>query len=359
MKTFLARWRRYLLLLILLGSSLGVGSAVAADYVTILIYHRFGDQRYPTTNVSTEAFAEQMAYLHDNGYHVISLADLVTLMKNKIKLQPKTVVITIDDGYKSVYENGWPILQKYNFPFTVFLYTEGLEKEYSNYMTWAQIKEMRDQGVDFQDHGFGHKHMAFKPEGVDEIGYRAWISSDLRRSMAIMSRNLGEMPRFFAVPYGEYNSILLDEAKKVGYEAVLIQDPGAVSDDTDIFALPRQPILGKEWATMAHFKKILKAADLPLADLNPEPQQLAEPLVTKFSARMLYPERYVNGTFGFWVSGLGWHPAKRQGDTLSFSTDKPLTRMVNRVVVSGREKKSKKLATRTWMLIHPDAKGEL
>ncbi len=333
-------------------------SAVAADSVTILIYHRFGDDRYPTTNVSTEIFQEQMAWLMANNYHVISLADLVNLKKNKINLQPKTVVITIDDGYTSVYENAWPILKSFGYPFTVFLYTGAQEKGYSNYMTWEQVKEMQLAGVDFQDHGYGHYHMAFRPEGLDEVGYRAWISQDLARSMAIMSRKLGETPRFFALPYGQYNSILLDEVRKLGYEAVLNQDSGVVGDFTDLYALPRHAILGNEWASMDHFAKIMKGADFPLTDMQPAAQQLSDPLVKEFSVRMENPDDYVNGTFGIWISGLGWHALKREGDVLSFKNDKPLTRMVSRVVVSGREKKSGKLATRTWMLIHPDAKAE-
>jgi len=342
-----------LLLLILLAVPSYAG---AADYVTILIYHRFGDDRYPTTNVGTEIFREQMAWLMANNYHVISLADLVNLKKNKIKMQAKTVVITIDDGYGTVYDNAWPILKSYGFPFTVFLYTEGLEKGYSNYMTWAQIKEMQQAGVDFQDHGFGHQHMAYRPEGLDEVGYRTWISSDLAKSMTILSRNLGETPRYFALPYGHYNEVLLDEIKKMGYEAVLNQDSGVVGDYTDLYYLPRHAILGEEWATMDHFVKLMQGADLPLTDLTPAPQQLSNPMVPEFSARLLQPDNYVKGTFGFWVSGLGWHRAEQDGDILSFKSDKPLNRMVSRVVVSGREKDSGKLATRTWMLIHPDAK---
>ena len=332
--------------------------AQGASYVNILIYHRVGDNRYPTTNVSTEAFSEQMAWLMANNYHVIPLADLVTLLKNKINLQPKTVVITFDDGYLSVYENAWPILKSFGYPFSVFLYTEGLEKGYANYMTWDQVMEMQNTGVDFEDHSYGHHHMAFKPADLDEIGYRAWISGDMAHSMTVLSRRLGSTPRFFALPYGDYNAIVLDEAKKMGYQAVLTQDPGMVGDFSDIFALPRHAILGQEWASMAHFAKIMRGADFPLTDYDPPPQQLADALVSEFSARMLHPDDYVKGSFGFWVSGLGWHQAQRQGDRLYFRNTKPLTRMVTRVVVSGREKKSGKLATRTWMLIHPDAKEE-
>jgi peptidoglycan/xylan/chitin deacetylase (PgdA/CDA1 family) len=327
---------------------------LAAGNATILIYHRFGDSRYPTTNVSTEAFSEQMDFLRDNGYTVIPLSSLITLLKNKSRIPAKTVVVSIDDAYASVYENAWPILKKHGYPFTVFVYTKGVDQNYGDYMNWTQLRELKEQGVDLQDHSFGHKHLAFRRENMDEIGYRSWISGDLVKSMALFSRELGDTPRFFAIPYGEYNQIVVEEAKALGYEAVLTQDPGAVGSFSDLYYLPRQPILGDEWASMPHFEKILKLADFPVSDLTPQPQQLGDALVTRYQVRMNNPDEYIPGSYGFWVSGLGWHQGEREGDMLSFTADKPLRRPINRVVVSARESASGKLATRTWMLIHPD-----
>jgi peptidoglycan/xylan/chitin deacetylase (PgdA/CDA1 family) len=340
--------------LILLLWCLAPAIALAADDATILIYHRFGDSRYPTTNVSTEAFAEQMDFLRDNGYTVLPLAQLVTLLKTKAAIPAKSVVITIDDAYASVYENAWPILKKHGYPFTVFVYTKGVDQNFGDYMNWTQLRELQGQGVDLQDHSFGHKHLAFQPKTMDEVGYRAWISGDLVQSMALFSRELGDTPRYFAVPYGEYNQVVVEEATALGYEAVLTQDPGAVGPHSDPFYLPRQPILGDEWASLPHFEKVLKLADFPVADLSPQPRQLADALVGRYQVRMINPDDYIAGSYGFWVSGLGWHPGQRQGDILSFSTDKPLQKAINRVVVSAREAKGRRLATRTWMLIHPD-----
>ncbi len=333
---------------------LGPAHCLAGSDATILIYHRFGDGRYPTTNVSTEAFSEQMDFLRDNGYTVIPLGDLISLLKNQVEIPVKTVVITIDDAYSTVYANAWPILKKHGYPFTVFVYTKGVDQNYGDYMNWTQLRELKELGVDFQDHSFAHKHLAFRQENMDEIGYRAWISGDLVKSMALFSRELGDTPRFFALPYGEYNQLVIEEAKALGYEAVLNQDPGAVSSNSDLYYLPRQPILGDEWASMAHFEKILRLADFPVTDLTPHPQQLANAMVTRFQVSMVNPEDYIPGSFGFWVSGLGWHQGQREGDNLYFTTDKPLQRPISRVVVSGREAKGRKLATRTWMLIHPD-----
>ncbi|MFC1844983.1 polysaccharide deacetylase family protein, partial [Thermodesulfobacteriota bacterium] len=206
--------------------------------VTVLIYHRFGENRYPSTNIAVERFREQLEFLKNNNYTVISLEQLVRSLKGGLRLPDRSVVITIDDGYRSVYTEAWPVLKQYGYPFTVFVYAKATENKHWNYMTWDQIREMKVSGVDFQNHGFAHGHMAFKPSEMDMEEYEAWIRADLAVSTKLMAEELKERPRFFAVPYGEYNKTVLDGIRSMGYEAILLQDPGSVSKDTDPFAIP-------------------------------------------------------------------------------------------------------------------------
>lgn len=318
---------------------------------TVLIYHRFGEDRYPTTNVAVDRFREQLEFLRKHDYKVIPLQLLVHYLQEGIKLPEKAVVITIDDGYKSVYENAWTVLRDYDYPFTVFLYAKATENDHSNYMTWEQIREMKAAGVDFQNHGFAHEHMAFKPSGMDMDEYRAWIRADLAVSTKILSAELKERPRFFAVPYGEYNEIVLDEIRSFGYEAIILQDPGSVSNDTDTFAIPREPILGNEWATMEHFQMVLQRVDLPIRGEVPATGQLPDNTPERFGAHLLYPERYIPGTIGIYVSELGWQSAILEGNFASIANSTTLKRRINRVAISGREKKSGRTAIRYWMLI--------
>ena len=325
-----------------------------AGGATLFIYHRFGESQYPTTNVSAENFREQLAYLMMNNYQVISLAELVSAIKQQAPLPAKTAVITIDDAYRSTYEVAWPILQSFGYPFTVFLYVKGIEEGYNDYMTWDQIQELQAAGVDFQDHSYSHYRLADKPAELDESGYRQWIRSDLQKGSRILTEKLGKKPQFFAIPYGEYNSIVIDEAKAMGYEAIFTQDPGSVGLETDLFSIPREPILGNEWSTLAHFEKVINQVDMPVTVLEPPPHQLKTDRVSRFGASLLYPQRYKKGTLGVFVSGQGWHRAKVDGNFIYYDSDMPLQRHVNRVTVSGREKESGKLARRTWMLIRPE-----
>ena len=326
-------------------------SSAEGSGVTVLIYHRFGEDKYPSTNIAVERFREQLEFLRTNNYSVISLEQLVQYLKTGAKLPARSVVITIDDGYRSVYENAWPVLREFGYPFTVFLYVKATENGHWNYMTWQQVREMQAAGVDFQNHGFAHEHMAFRPAGMDMASYRNWIGNDLAVSGKIFLERLGRKSRFFAVPYGEYNKTLIDAIRSFGYEAILLQDPGSVSSDTDPFAIPREPILGTDWATMAHFQMVLERVDMPISGEIPPAGVLPDSTPTKFGAQLLYPERYIPGTLGIYVSELGWHQAALQGDFAGIENTSTLSRRINRVAISGREKESGRTAIRYWMLV--------
>ena len=323
--------------------------------ITVLIYHRFGEDKYPTTNIDVERFREQLEYLKNNDYTVIPLQQLVGYLQEGKTLLERSVVITIDDGYRSVYENAWPLLKEFGYPFTVFLYAKATEDRHWNYMTWEQVMEMKNAGVDFQNHGFAHEHMAFMPSGMAMDEYRAWIRADLAVSTRILSEELKERPRFFAVPYGEYNKVILEEIRSFGYEAILLQDPGSVSSHTDPFAIPREPILGNDWATMKHFQMVLERVDLPITAQIPAAGNLSDPLPQQFGAQLLYPDRYIPGTIGIYVTDLGWHQAIMQNNFASIVNNNPLQRRITRVAISGREKESGRTAIRYWMLVNDEA----
>ena len=318
---------------------------------TVLIYHRFGEDKYPTTNIAADRFREQLEFLRKKDYRVIPLEQLVYSLKQGAPLPDRSVVITIDDGYKSVYETAWPLLREFGYPFTVFLYTKATDNKHWNYMTWDQVREMKVAGVDFQNHGYAHEHMAFKPDNMDMEAYRAWIREDLTTSTGIFIQELKEKPRYFAIPYGEYNKTVLEEIRSFGYEAILLQDPGSVSRDTDPFAIPREPILGFDWSTMEHFRLVLDRVDLPIRDEIPQPGRLSDSTPKRFSARLLYPERYQPGTLGIYVSELGWQKADLDGDIAAIANTASLKRRINRVAISGREKESGRTAIRYWMLV--------
>lgn len=329
-------------------------SSAADNAATVFIYHKFGEGEYPTTNVAVDRFTQQMQFLKDNDYQVIPLTELVASLQGTGEaLPPKTAVITIDDGYASTYTNAWPILQKYNYPFTVFLYVKAVESGYRNFLTWTQVREMSAAGVDFQTHTYSHHRLGSWPEGLDEKGYRAWISADMIKGYRLMAERLERKPRFLALPYGEYNTIVLEEAQKSGFAAVCTQDPGAVGPATDPFRIPREPILGTEWSTLDHFKEVLERVNLPLTNLYPPFVPFTNTVPDRFCATVTDAKRYMAGTFGIYVSELGWRSAVVDGSRVCMENQVSLARRSNRVVVSARQKESGKTALHYWLLINP------
>ncbi len=329
-------------------SSFGEGAVV-------LIYHKFGDSRTPSTNVPLCNFKKQMLYLKTCGYHVIPLKLLVDSLRLKKPLFPKSVVITIDDGYKTVFTNAFPILKKFGYTFTVFLPTEAIEKHYSDYLSWAQIEKMKKYGADFQDHTYSHSPFGIKPKSMDESDYRAWIRRDLKKSIEIFEKRLGYVPYALAFPYGYYNEILIDEAKKLGYKALLTQDPGVVSEHTSLYLIPREPILGKEWSTMEHFKKVLKRVDLPILSHKPSIGFLKENPPREISAILAYPKLYLPSKFKIYITEIGWRRANfdpKLSEVFINGVPK-LRRKINRIAIKGVEKNGKREAIRFWMVILP------
>jgi peptidoglycan/xylan/chitin deacetylase (PgdA/CDA1 family) len=219
-------------------------------------------------------------------------------------------------------------------------------------MTWEQVRELQQAGVDFQDHSYSHFRLTERPKGLDDAAYRAWIRADLQKGAELLAKKLGHKAKIFSIPYGEYNSVVLQEIKGLGYEAIMSQDPGSISADTDPFLMPREPILGKEWSTMSHFAEVLNHLDMPLTARQPDLAPLADSRVKRFGATLLYPDRYERESLGIYVTGLGWQRAKLEGSFVFIDNDKGLSNHINRVTVSGKDKKTGRLAMRCWMVMH-------
>ena len=141
------------------GLVLLTGYSHAADWASILMYHRFGEQDYPSTNIRMEQFREHLEELKKDKYTVLPLGEIVDKLKSGAVLPDRSVAITIDDAYLSVYENAWPLLKEAGFPFTIFVSTDNLDQKMPAFMNWAQLKEMADQGVYVGHHTASHAHL--------------------------------------------------------------------------------------------------------------------------------------------------------------------------------------------------------
>ena len=103
-----------------------------------IMYHRFEENKYPSTNIRLEDFRSHIQIIKESNFEFISHAEFKKYLN--IKNSKKKILLTIDDGFSSFYLNAWPILKKEKIPFIIFINTESIGSP--GYMNWDQIKEI-------------------------------------------------------------------------------------------------------------------------------------------------------------------------------------------------------------------------
>ena len=197
--------------------------------VIIFGYHRFEKTvRRPDTEMTPEMFESQMKELKDKNIPVIPMQDFLAWKRGEKSIPPKAAIVTFDDGWKSQYEVGWPIMKKYEFPFTLFIYTEGVKgMKFGGgaAMSWEMLAEMRDAGVDIQAHSATHQDLR-RPfdktlkKKLNPEEYQEFLNREIVGSKQLLEQKLGIRVNCFAVPFGYINDQVRDFIVKAGYEAV-------------------------------------------------------------------------------------------------------------------------------------------
>jgi peptidoglycan/xylan/chitin deacetylase (PgdA/CDA1 family) len=210
--------------------------------VPILCYHRFGP-RPSQLAVTPAAFEAQMDYLARNGYHVIPLSSLLGFLERGEPVPRKSVVLTIDDGYRSTYEVAFPILRKYGFQATVFLYSDFVGAP--DALTWPQMKEMEASGlVNIQPHSKTHANFATRLPGESDAKYRDRMRSEVDTPIRLIQERLAVPSLTFAFPYGDVNETVVDLLKRDGVRLGVTVTPGGNGFYAYPFMLRRSMVFG-------------------------------------------------------------------------------------------------------------------
>ncbi len=197
--------------------------------VLVFGWHRFVNAvHHPDTEITPQDFEKQMQELKDRGITVINMQDLLAWKRGEKSIPPRCAVLTLDDGWKSQYEVAWPILKKFGYTLTLFIYTEGVRGGHfggGEAMTWEMLSEMRDAGVDIEAHSATHQDLR-KP--YDKVAkkrlsppeYEQWLQNEIVGSKQLLEQKLGIKVNCFAVPYGFYNEHIKEVCRNAGYEAI-------------------------------------------------------------------------------------------------------------------------------------------
>jgi len=212
--------------------------------VPILCYHRFSTHRAKLA-VTPAAFAAQMDYLATNHYRVISLTELQGFLQGREALPRRTVVITIDDGYRSTFDAAFPILKKHGFHATVFLYSDFVGA--ADALTWPQMQEMQQSGlIDIQPHSKTHANLVLRQPQENEAQYRERIRKEVDVPSDVIAARLATKTTLFAYPYGDTNEVVIDELKHRGLALGATVTPGGNGFFADPYMLRRTMVFGED-----------------------------------------------------------------------------------------------------------------
>jgi peptidoglycan/xylan/chitin deacetylase (PgdA/CDA1 family) len=241
-------------------------AVVFAGQANIFIYHRFGESRYPSTNIDLKLFASHMQYLQDSGKLVLPLSEIVKHLQSGRTLPPGTVALTVDDAFDSFLENAMPILRKHRFPVTLFVNTDGVGGR--GYLGWEQIRQLEREGVSIGNHTATHDYLLERKEGESRAAWRKRVRDDISKAQDAFARELGFRPDLFAYPYGEYSPELVAIVRELGFKAAVAQQSGVVSAASDLFLLPRFP-MGGPYASLKSFQSKASMQPFELEVLSP------------------------------------------------------------------------------------------
>ena len=226
----------------LIDETLGGLKADGIQTVPILCYHRLTNKCNSSMCLPPKVFDQQMKYLKDNGYRTISLEQLQCFLEFKCSIPEKSVIITLDDGYRSAYDVAYPILKKYGFTATLFIYTDyvGVSK---NAVTWNQLVEMKADGFEIGSHTVSHADLTQQREGEDFRAYQNRIEDELGNSKRIIDKKLNQNTTAFAFPFGRYNGTVLRICRQKGYVTAVSVKRGSNPFFADPLALKRNQIM--------------------------------------------------------------------------------------------------------------------
>ena len=258
-----------------------------------LMYHRFDENKYPSTNIKMAVFKQQIEIIKDLNYNFYNPKNLE---KNfHIVKKEKKILITIDDAFSSFYDVAWPFLKKEKIPFILFVSTKAVGK--NGYMSWAQIKELeKDSNVYIGNHSHTHDYLV-------NLTNNDFIK-DIKLSNDSFIQNLGYNPIFFSYPFGEYNNFIKSHIAE-NFKFSFGQHSGVIDINKNKYELPRFAI-NEKYGDLERFKFLINLHPFQYRTLQPNEKYLTNNNPPKFSVEFFDEQKNLNNTNCFSDEGNKW-----------------------------------------------------
>ncbi len=239
--------------------------------VVCFVYHRFGDDRYPSTNTPPDIFEKHLKFLKESSFRVMTMGEALTYLDSReAPFYPAVAVITVDDGYKTFLTGAMPLLRKFGFKATLFVNTESVGG--GSYLNWEELKALSREGIEIGNHS--HAHTYFLDISGPERLHR--FKADLDISRSLFKKHLGLDPDLYAYPYGEFDREMEKTLASEGFRAALAQNSGVIYSGSDRYALPRFPAAGI-YGRMDRFREKARMKALRITKTRPVSHELRHP----------------------------------------------------------------------------------
>ncbi len=228
------------------------------------MYHRFEENKYPSTNIRIEDFKTHINLIKNSGLKFISYKELESSINENNSTQK--ILLTIDDGFTSFYQKAWPILKKNKIPFIIFINTETIGS--NGYMNWSEINEIANYDfVYIGNHSHSHDYLVDMEDNE--------IKQDLVTAKKILDQKLNYKTKVFAYPFGEYKNSYKKIVNDLGFSFAFGQHSGVIDKTKNRFELPRFPI-NEKYGEIERFKSLLKTIPFPYKKIFPSETYLDE-----------------------------------------------------------------------------------
>ncbi len=288
-------------------------SAHPEAHAVVLTYHHVSAETPASTSITPAQFEAQLDFIDTQGFEVWSLDEIVSAMQNGAAVPDNVVGISFDDAFESILTNAHPHLQARGWPYTVFVSSSDIDAGRKPYMSWAQLKQLAQQGVTLGNHTHSHGHLTAQQPGENEAQWRQRVKDDIATAQQRIEEQTGVDAHLFAYPYGEYNhalQALISELDLIGFG----QHSGAIGPLSDFTALPRFPV-GGNYTDLSRLRTTLETRPLYVAAqpkgplvLTPESKLGAKPVLNL----TIHPGPYNLAQLACYASGQGQMQLSKQ-----------------------------------------------
>ncbi|TDT72341.1 polysaccharide deacetylase [Hypnocyclicus thermotrophus] len=284
----------------------------------IFVYHRFGDNRFTSSNISISTLRKHFDYLKNNNYKVVSLKNMVSKIKNNEEIPDNWVAFTIDDAYKSFYNNGLPVFKEYNYPFTLFANTEPIIGKYPDFVTFEELRDISKYG-EVATHSHSHQHSLNISTNV--------LLNDIKKSVNILEKELNKKINYYSHPYGEYDYNILNYLKNLNFQAIFNQNSGAISNKNNIYDLNRIALGENDniefWLNIKYL--IARWNNIEIKNNS----------ITNINVTLNNSIKQIE----VYISGYGWKWYNLNNGILNINLNKPLLYSRNRIILRTKDNK--------------------